>query len=336
MILAERAELRSWLGDPPRHPDQPHGIYESDAEIVRLHDGCYLAVSVDAVAEEITAGLFEDTYTMGWVTAMTGLADIAAVGADPIGVLMTAIWDPAWTTEDRARMADGFSDALRAAGTVLLGGDTGGSTSTVLAATAIGRTTRPPVMRTGASAGDVLCLTGRVGAGMVLAARMLLGEPREEDRYRPQARISEGVRLRDLASAATDASDGVVQAVGMLTSLNGLGASLEWNPNTLDEDATAYLRDKGLPLWPLWISEIAELELLLAIPPRHLDEALTAVPSLNPIGQLTEAPGVSVTFAQRTIPIDPHDLPSFQKAEEGARMERVLAMLSDIQELGLP
>lgn len=336
MILEERSELRSWLGDPPRHPDQPHGIYESDAEIVRLHDGCFLAVSVDAVAEEIAAGLFEDPYTMGWVTAMTGLADIAAVGADPVGVLMTAVWDESRTVADRARAADGFADALRVTGTTLLGGDTGGSGCTMLAATAIGRTADPPLMRVGASAGDILCLTGRVGAGMTLAARMLLGEERQEELYRPRARIAEGARLRRLASACTDASDGVLQGVGTLTTLNGLGASLEWNPRTLDDRAAAYLRDKELPLWPLWISEIAELELLAAIPECNLAEALAAVPSLNPIGRLTEATGMTVSVDGRTIPVDPHGLPSFAKVEDGSRLQQALDVLADIRELGLP
>lgn len=336
MILQERAELRSWLGDPPRHPDQPHGIYESDAEIVRLHDGCFLAVSVDAVAEEIVAGLFQDTYTIGWVTAMTGLADIAAVGADPVGVLMTAIWDDSRSVADRARAAQGFADALRATDTALLGGDTGGSKSTVLAATAIGRTSEPPLMRIGAAAGDVLCVTGRVGSGVALAARMLLGEDRREELYRPVARVAEGIRLRKLASACTDASDGLLQAVGMLTTLNHLGASLSWNPQTLDDDAVAYLRERNLPLWPLWISEIAELELLLAIPEENLAAALEAVPSLNPIGHLTETAGVTVTFDGRAIPVDPHGLPSFANAEEGARLEQAFNVISEIRELGLP
>ncbi len=336
MILEERAELRSWLGDPPRHPDQPHGIYESDAEIVRLHDGCFLAVSVDAVAEEIVSGLFLDTYTMGWVTAMTGLADIAAVGADPVGVLMTAVWDDSRTIADRTRAAKGFADALRATGTVLLGGDTGGSEATMLAATALGRTSDPPLMRVGASDGDILCLTGRVGAGLVLAARMLLGEEREEELYRPQARLVEGSRLRRLASACTDASDGVLQAVGMLTSLNGLGASLDWNPATLDDRAVTYLREKELPLWPLWISEIAELELLLAVPECNRDAARAAVPSLNPIGRLTAESGVTVAVDGRSIPVDPHNLTSFVKTEEQSRLEQALDMLNEIRELGLP
>lgn len=334
--LPELAELRSWLGDQPRHPDQPHGMYESDAEIVKLHDGCYLAVSVDAVAEEIAAGLYEDPYTMGWVTAMAGLSDIAAVGADPVGVLMSAVWDPSRGLADRARAAEGFADALRATGTVMLGGDTGASDCTVLAATAIGRTTERPTMRTGAAEGDVLCLTGRVGPGMTLAARMLLGEPREEGLFRPRARVAEGARLRGLASACTDASDGVVQAAGMLATINGLGASLQWNPATLDHRSVRYLRDREYPLWSLWISEIADYELLLAVPERNLAAAREAVPSLNPIGTLTASAEMTVGVGGRTIPVDPQALPKFGDTDPGARVQQALDVLADINRLGLP
>lgn len=335
-LIPELEELQSWLGDPPRSPEQTHRIYESDAEIVRLHDGCYLAVSTDAVAEEIHVGLYQDPYTMGWVTAMAGLSDIAAVGADPVGVLMSAVWDESRSLAERAQAAQGFADALRACGTFLLGGDTGASGSTVLAATAIGRTDAPPLMRIGAAAGDVLCLTGKVGGGAVLAARLLLDEEREEDRYRPRARVADGVRLRPLASACTDASDGVVQAVGMLTNLNGLGAELDWNPQTLDERATAYFRDRELPLWPIWISEIADYQLMVAVPPRHLDAALAAVPDMNVVGRLTASPGVSVTVDGRSIPLDLESLPSFGDTEEGSRLAQALEILSAIRELGLP
>jgi hypothetical protein len=122
----------------------------------------------------------------------------------------------------------------------------------------------------------------------------------------------------------------------MLTSINGLGASLAWNAQTLDDRAVAYLRDRELPLWPLWISEIAELELLLAVPERNLTAALAAVPSLNPIGRLTEATSVTVSVDGRTIPVDPHGLPSFAKTEESSRLEQAFDVLSQIQELGLP
>lgn len=332
--VPELSELRAWLGDPPRHPDQLHGVSESDCEIVPLHDGCFLAVSVDAVAEEIEAGLYQDPYTMGWVTAMAGLADLAAVGADPVGVLMTAVFDDSRTVEDRARVAQGFNDALRATGTFLLGGDTGGASATVLAATVIGRTEEPPVMRTGASAGDVLCLTGKVGAGSTLATRMLLGEDRQEELYRPQARVAEGVKLRPLASACTDASDGVLQAVAMLASLNGLGVQLQWNEATLDEQAVAYVRDKQAPLWSLWVSDISDYELLVAVPERNLAAAREAVPSLNPIGRLTASTESSVEVDGRSIPLDLDALPTFGKS--GSAQEEVIAMLTSIHELGLP
>lgn len=338
MTVGELTQLRSWLGTPPRHPQQTHGVYESDAEVVRLGDGSYLVASVDALEQEISLGLYREPYTIGWVAAVNGLSDIAAVGAEPIGVLLSAVWGPDMTAGRRAGVAGGFTDALAEAGTFLLGGDTGDAEATVLSATAIGRTDAPPVRRIGARAGDVLCLTGEVGPGAAMAGAYLLeaDDAFPEEWYRPMARLREGAALRPHASAGTDVSDGLLSAIWMLSSQNGLGAALRWVPDLVEPRAATFFRDRGLPLWLTWFSELSDYELLLTVPEAEWPAAKAAVPELTEIGRMTDEPEFTLAVDDRTIPIDLSDVGRFTRAEHSERAGMLADLLTEITTLGLP
>lgn len=339
----ERAELRGWLGSPPRHPEQTHAVHESDAEVVRLGDGSWLAASVDALEQEIADGLYADPYTIGWVAATNGLSDLAAVGAEPVGLLLAATFGPDWPPERRARLAGGLSDCLRASGAALLGGDTGGAAATVVSTTGIGRVTgEAPLSRVGASAGDVLCVTGRTGAAAALAARFLLGEDASEwpeERFRPLARLGVGAAARGVASACTDSSDGLIQAVELLASLNGLGAALEWNVSTLDPLAVAYFERRGVPLWLSWLSEAADYELVMAVPESRLEPARAAAGSVGlcPIGRLVPEPGVTLSVdGAPGVPIDLDRLGAIAAAPPDARVGLLAELIATSRAHGLP
>lgn len=222
---------------------------------------------------------------------------------------------------------------------MLLGGDTGTADHTTLTVAAIGRSEEPLTSRLGASADDVLCLTGRTGAGPAVAARYLLGDDATaypETWLRPRARLAEGLALRGVASACTDVSDGLVNAAALLASLNGLGAELEWSPATLDERGAAYFAGKGLPLWLIWVAEVADYELLLTIPHHRLTTARAAVPSLNPVGRLSAEPGLSVWVDGRSVPLTPEDIPSFDRADVGGYGELLAKVVLACGEKGLP
>jgi thiamine-monophosphate kinase len=334
----ELKQLVAWLGSPPRHPEQTHAIDESDAEVVQLGPSSFLAVSVDALSDELASGLYADPYTMGWVAATAGLADVAAVGADPIGALLVTVWGPEWDAGRRARLGAGFADSLRASGAALLGGDSGSGLNTVLSVCGVGRASSPPLSRVGAMANDILCVTGAVGRGAALGIRLLRGEPAgsfPEDRFRPQARLSEGAALRQFASACTDASDGLVEAVGAIAAGSGLGAVLEWTPSVVDDAAAEYLRERDLPLWLAWLAEIGDYELVCTVPAAQLSVARESVPRLVPIGRMRAGHGLEVEVEGRAVPIDA-EAPSIADAAREDRPELLARTIEAIRAQGLP
>ena len=115
--------------------------------------------------------------------------------------------DETWDTA----FLHGLTSALTHFAAPLLGGDTVSippQAPRVLTLTAIGRATHTPVpVRSGAQAGDLLYVTGSIGAA-------LLGFERPETEpnayRRPIARIADGIALARQVSAMMDVSDGLL------------------------------------------------------------------------------------------------------------------------------
>ncbi|MGD8867883.1 MAG: AIR synthase related protein, partial [Gemmatimonadales bacterium] len=108
IVLIERL-----AGTLPRSPLLLNGLCESDAELIRLPGtDMALALTTDAIAEEIAAGLYNDPYLIGWMVVMVNASDLAAVGAEPLGILLNetlpGVVDPAYVE----RLQSGIRNAL--------------------------------------------------------------------------------------------------------------------------------------------------------------------------------------------------------------------------------
>ena len=106
-----------------RSPCQLNRVHESDAELIRLPGtDMVLAVTVDQIVEEVRAGLYDDPYLLGWMTVAASASDLAAVGAEPLGVLIGEVFpvDPAPGFVEGLQR--GLSEASAAARLPVLGG----------------------------------------------------------------------------------------------------------------------------------------------------------------------------------------------------------------------
>ena len=89
-MMLENVLVKSIAGSFRRCPEQLNNLNESDAELIppELLKGEILALKVDGLADEIQAGLYEDPYVIGWTAVNATLSDLAAVGAEPIGMML--------------------------------------------------------------------------------------------------------------------------------------------------------------------------------------------------------------------------------------------------------
>lgn len=174
-----------------------------DCAVVDL-GGETLILTHDMMAEGTHFRTDADLADVAWKLVAVNLSDLAAKGAEPVGVLLGYSLG-----EDDDRFLAGLHEVLAAYDVPLLGGDTIRSQgSRTMGLTAIGRATHTPVPdRRGAQTGDGIYVTGMLGRAMLGYE----GDPDHVDAYnRPTPLISEGRALAPLVSAMMDVSDGLL------------------------------------------------------------------------------------------------------------------------------
>jgi thiamine-monophosphate kinase len=273
--IHENQVLSRWAALLPRPAGQLGSVHQTDAELVPLGDGRLLALTVDALVEEVALGLFSDPFTAARTAAISSLSDLAAVGAEPLGLLL-CVTLPAEPGVQEA-VARGVGEVCEAAGTFVLGGDSNDGERLEITVTAAGLVPETAVRtRVGLEPGHQLFASGPLGAGAALAARTVLGVKDDvyaEADYRPPVRIREGIALRGLASACMDTSDGLVATLDQLARLNGCGVRVDAAPAELLEPGAARLSSHlGLPALPFLAAHHGEFELVFGVAPDRISE----------------------------------------------------------------
>ena len=188
-----------------RHP-AARGLAD-DAAVLEI-GGEALVLTHDMLVEGVHFRPSDDSADVAWKLVATNLSDLAAKGAEPLGVLLGFMLG-----EDDARFGEGLAEVLAHYGVALLGGDTvAGGPPRAFGLTAVGRATcRPVPSRDGARAGDALYVTGRIGAAMAGFEALRDATGGDSSAYRrPLARLREGQALAPHVSAMMDVSDGLL------------------------------------------------------------------------------------------------------------------------------
>jgi thiamine-monophosphate kinase len=232
--LAFIAALRSLATHPAaRNLDDDCAVLEIGGEaLVLTHD--VMAAGVHFLPDA-------DPADVAWKLVATNMSDLAAKGAEPIGVLLGY-----QLGKDDTRFLTGLGDALTHYGAALLGGDTvGGNGPQTVGLTAIGRaTTRPVPSRAGARPGDRVWLTGAVGGAMIGLEALRAGAGDSTAYRRPQARLAEGISLAPRVTAIMDVSDGLLLDAWRLARASGV--SLALNTAAVPLACPESRRDKAL------------------------------------------------------------------------------------------
>ena len=178
-----------------------------DAAVLEL-GGETLVLTHDMLVEGVHFMPTADWADVAWKLVATNLSDLAAKGAEPLGVLLGYMLG-----SGGERFAEGLAEVLDHYGVPLLGGDTvAGGPPRAFGLTAIGRATHLPVpSRAGAQVGDALWVTGRLGAAMLGFETLRDRTGADSTTYRrPLARLAEGTALAPLVTAMMDVSDGLL------------------------------------------------------------------------------------------------------------------------------
>ena len=255
---------------------------------------------------------------LGHKALAVNLSDVAAMGARPVAALVGLGLPADLDTGDVDELYEGIERLAGRCGVTVAGGDVTAAPVLVLAVTAVGRPWPgvEPVGRAGGRAGDLLCVTGRLGAAA--AGLAVLEEPslaagvsdagslRAAHRS-PEPRIAAGRALAaGGARAMLDVSDGLALDALRLARAGGLRARIDLDAVPLAPGVEAVAAARGDDPRIFAATGGEDYELLVAVPPgllRGLREELD-VP-LTPVGRLEEGhPGVvAVDGAGRIVPL---------------------------------
>ena len=240
---------------------------------------------------------------VAWKLVAVNLSDLAAKGARPIGVLLGyPLGDSDWD----ARFADGLAAVLAAYEVPLLGGDTvAGAGPRQLGLTAIGEAasgTAPS--RAGAQTGDLLCVTGTIGAAGLGLQQLVDGKDEGSlvaAYRRPQPRLGEGRQLAPMVHAMADISDGLLIDAARIAGASNLAVHIELDRIPLPPNAvplSGVLGDRAARLAAATAGD--DYELIFAWP------AELTLPKLNGttitiVGAFREGKGLTLSDGGATV-----------------------------------
>ncbi len=212
-MAMDEPEFIAALRSLPLHPGARN--LDDDCALITI-GGETLVINHEMMAEGTHFLPDADMADVAWKLVATNLSDLAAKGAEPVGVLLGHSLG-----RDDARFVKGLKEALVAFGVPLLGGDTVAATGrSTFAMTAIGRATHHPVpARRGAKVGDGVYITGTVGCAML----GFEGVTGHRDAFnRPEPRMAQGIALAPHVSAMMDISDGLLLDCWRMAKLGNL------------------------------------------------------------------------------------------------------------------
>ncbi len=178
-----------------------------DAAVIEI-GGETLVITHDTLVEGVHLLEGQDPADIAWKLVAVNLSDLAAKGAEPVGILVSHMLG-----EGDERFITGLREICSEYEVALLGGDTvRGEGQRVWGCTAIGRATFSPVpSRSGARPGEALWIGGPIGQAMLGFEALRDRTGASDLAYtRPRPQLELGRALAPHASAMMDISDGLL------------------------------------------------------------------------------------------------------------------------------
>lgn len=316
-----------------KSPLQLNGLLESDAEIFKINpnDKDSFVLKVDTIHEEIQSKLYTDPFLIGWMGITAPISDLAAVGAMPIGVVLSLILpsnlDQKWLKEFKS----GINSACQTYKIYVLGGDTNQDNIISVSVTAIGKMNeKTPRQRKTIQENDYLFSSGPLGQGNAFAYQQLF-EHSNPTGFLPKAKIEESQLIYPFAACCIDTSDGLFPALSVLAEVNQIGFQLEGPVrNFLNLQTKQLAKSSKLQDWFFLAGPHGEYELVFSVPENSIDNFRISCKKnlFKPIylGKAIKEQKIRYKSNEKNIECRPADIPNLFHQSEG-NLSRYLELL---------
>ncbi|HWP91022.1 MAG TPA: thiamine-phosphate kinase [Thermodesulfobacteriota bacterium] len=275
-----------------------------DAAAVKIHPEKQLLVTTDSQVEDVHfIKRLISAEQLGRRAVAVSVSDIGAMGGVPKFFLASL----GFSKDDGEDFWEGLLDGFEAAGREfeleLIGGNISASERLFVDVTVLGEV-EPDIMvkRTGASAGDIIYVSGTLGDSALGLKTLLAGGKEDEHligRYTaPQPRLALGRELakRRLVSSMIDISDGLILDLERITLEHGLGARISLGQIPLSSSYRKRISDFMSDQYQLALSGGEDYELLFTSPGGNIGainkvSRILEIP-VTAIGHVTLEPGI--------------------------------------------
>jgi thiamine-monophosphate kinase len=308
-----------------------------DAAIIAFPPNRRLVISTDKIPEDLLAiqlGIM-DAFHHGRYLATVNISDIAAMGAEPLGLLCTLALPNTFEVGYLKEFINGFVAGGAEWNVPVVGGDTGWGSSVCVSATAFGCIeSGNALLRSGAQVGDRIFVSDDIGgfgaalAYFVVAKSRGLQLSQDEEHWlrdkliRPIARVDVGRALffSGLCTSCMDVTDGLGQSLRELAEASHACLLIDFELVPVHPITSKVASMLGCSLDKMVFGLGLDLQLLGTMSTRQSPEPL---PGLRYFGEVVHGePGVIVNYGARKGPLPIHGWQHFT----GSAMEQVRRM----------
>jgi thiamine-monophosphate kinase len=295
--------IRQMSGKLPQTPPEVLVPVGDDCAVLRLGEREWVAATDMLVCGHHFKG-WATPEDVGFKAVAVNVSDVAAMGGTPRFVLASGgASDP----ETTLRCFGGVLEACEAFGVYPLGGDTTGAGALTVDVAILGELFAPPLLRSGANPGDLLAITGELGAsaaGLLALESGTSGPERLIRKHlRPEPRVGLGVVAARLGvNAVIDLSDGLASDARRICERSGVGCRVDLDLLPVANDTREFLEPLGQDPAVLAATGGEDYELLISASASTLDALAESVQApVTVIGEVTDGADVVLQHGNEAV-----------------------------------
>lgn len=271
-------------------------ITADDTAITSLGNNQNLISTTDMLIQSRHFPEYMTYFQMGFKAVTVNVSDIAAMGAEPLGFLLSIALPKDLNVSDFKEIIRGVKEACEFYEIPLIGGDTNEASEIIINGTAIGLADSP-LMKNTYKENDLIAITGNLG---LAALGFYSGNPAYmENILKPIARIREGKILKEIgATSVTDITDGLASELHEM--FNGIGMIIYEDKLNISPEFKEIAADLGLDYLDLILHFGEDFELLFTIPESKAEDLKNRM-NFIVIGEITDLEGINIKLSNGEI-----------------------------------